>query len=122
VESSTAKDVRAESLLGGRERAREPGRLAAEQPVDPTAPCGCGREAHVGRDLPDDEAQLLGAEARVERRHDRRRAAVIRSVDLVRARELRRRIVLEPGEGGPHPLERAGQLPVRGRRLVEQFG
>ena len=37
--------VRAESLLRGRQRAREPGRLAAEEPVDPAATRGGRREA-----------------------------------------------------------------------------
>ncbi len=97
--------MRAGSLVDRRQRAGRPGRAASQQLGDPAAPVGRRGDVDVARQLGDDEADLLRAEARVDRRDH---VADVASVADRARRQPKRDAGLESGEASRSSSTAAG--------------
>ena len=116
-------DVGGSTLLCRRQRPRQPWRPATDQSLEPATAFGRRGEVHVARDLGDDEAQLLRAEARVQRADELADPRVDGGAPGRRGRGDRQRqgvAALQLDERFAEVVERAAQCVGAPVRRIEQ--
>ena len=111
-----ALEVRRGALAGRRQRARDALGLPAEQAIPPAAPLGGRGQLDVARDLRGREAELLRAEARIERGEQLADAPLLAARARVRTRppdrQLDRGAALHGEQGARNSV--AGRAQTRG--------
>ena len=112
--------MRRGALAGRRQRARDALRLPAEQAIPPAAPLGRRGQLDVARDLRGREAELLRAEARIERGEELAHALLLSARAASAARPIGSSIValrsMASRAARNSALRRAQRRGISGRR------